>query len=159
GTRVFSATLSTTGSQTITATDSLSSSITGTSSAITVALGATHFMVNAPSSTTAGNGFLFTVTALDVNNNTVSSYTGTVHFSSGDGQASLPGNTTLTNGVGMFMATLKTSGSQTITATDASNSLITGTSGAINVSASTPVHLAFGTQPVSTVTNQAITPA
>ncbi len=54
-------------------------------------------------------------------------YTGTVHFTSSDPVAVLPANTTLTNGAGTFSATLNTGGSQTITATDAYNSSITGT--------------------------------
>ena len=56
-------------------------------------------------------------------------YNGTVHFTSSDGQASLPGNTTLTNGTGSFSVTLKTAGSETLTATDTVTTSITGTSG------------------------------
>ena len=37
-------------------------------------------------------------------------YTGTVHFTSSDGAAVLPANSTLTNGVGTFSVTLKTAG-------------------------------------------------
>ena len=61
-------------------------------------------------STTAGNAFSLTVTAQDPFNNTVIGYSGTVHFSSGDTQASLPADATLTNGVGVFAAALKTAG-------------------------------------------------
>jgi len=94
---------------------------------------ATHFTASAPASATAGVSFNYTVTALDANNNTVTGYTGTVHFSSTDAAAVLPTNATLTNGTGMFAATLKTSGSQTITATDTATASITGTSAAITV--------------------------
>src|SRR5262249_44550865 len=76
--------------------------------------GATHFAVSAPASTTAGSAFTFTVTALDQLNNPATSYTGTVHFTSSDGQAVMPADTTLTNGTGSFSATLKTAGSQTL---------------------------------------------
>src|SRR5262249_14481184 len=76
---------------------------------------ATHFMVSAPASATAGSAFNFTVTALDASNAVVPGYSGTVHFSSSDGNATLPANTTLTNGTGTFSATLGTAGSQTIT--------------------------------------------
>src|SRR5205823_5506349 len=82
------------------------------------AAAATHFTVSAPSSATAGSAFSFTVTGLDQFNNTATGYTGTVHFTSSDGQASLPADTTLTNGVGGFSATLRTAGNQTLTATD-----------------------------------------
>jgi PEP-CTERM motif len=135
GTGTFSASLRTTGSQTITATDSVNPAITGTSSSIAVSPGpATHFLVTAPATATAGGALNFTVTALDQFNNTATGYTGTVHFTATDGSATLPANSTLTNGTGTFSATLKTTGSQTITATDSVNPAITGTSNSINVS-------------------------
>src|SRR5207245_1992475 len=113
GTGTFSATLETAGSQTITATDTLTASITGTSDTITVsAAAATHFTVSAPSSATAGSASYTTVTGYDQFNNTATGYTGTVHFTSTDGQAVLPSNSNLTNGTGSFSATLKTAGSQ-----------------------------------------------
>jgi|GEM_PF-2266606 hypothetical protein len=102
---------------------------------------ATHFSVAAnPATVTAGvqsaNGL--TVTALDVNGNTVTGYSGTVYFTSTDGSASLPANSTLTNGVGTFSFTLNnTNGTQTITATDSSNGTITGTSNNITVNSAT----------------------
>src|SRR5262249_41026009 len=127
GTGSFSATLKTAGSQTITAADTSNASITGTSGAVTgTAAAATHFLVSAPSSATAGSDFSFTVTAQDAFNNTDTGYAGTVSFTSTDGQAVLPGDSTLTNGTGTFSATLKTAGSQTITATDTVDSSITG---------------------------------
>ena len=136
GTGNFSVTLNTLGSQTITATDTVTATITGTSSAITVSsAAATHFSVTAPASATSGTAFNFTVTALDALNHTATSYAGTAHFTSTDGAATLPANSTLTNGVGMFSATLNTVGNQTITATDTVTASITGTSGTINVTA------------------------
>lgn len=95
---------------------------------------ATHFSVVAPASAASGVAFNFTVTALDASNNVVTGYTGTVHFTSTDGAATLPGNATLTNGTGTFSATLAMGGNQTITATDTATA-ITGTSGAIAVTA------------------------
>src|SRR5207249_3895256 len=47
----------------------------------------------------------------------------------------------LVNGVGSFITTLKTVGSQTLTATDTASSSITGTSGAIAVAAAAATHL------------------
>src|SRR5262249_41077232 len=87
------------------------------------------FVLTAPATASAGNPFNFTVT---VEND--ASYSGTVHFTSSDGQAVLPGDTTLTNGAGTFSATLDTAGIQTITATDSRNSSIKGTSNTITVS-------------------------
>jgi hypothetical protein len=127
GVGTFSATLKTTGAQTITATDTTTASITGTSNTISVtAAVATHFLVTGPTAVTSGTAFSFTVTAEDSLNNTASGYTGTVHFTSSDGTATLPGNVTLTNGTGVFNATLNTVGTQTLTATDTASSSITG---------------------------------
>src|SRR5206468_3198057 len=93
--------------------------LTGTSAPILVTPGsANHFLITAPVSTSAGSLFPITVTALDAFNNTATGYGGTVHFTSSDGAAILPGDSTLTNGGGTFSATLKTAGSQTLTATD-----------------------------------------
>ena len=55
-------------------------------------------------SATGGTPFNFTVTALDPFNNTATGYGGTVHFTSSDGAAALPANSTLTNGTGTFTA-------------------------------------------------------
>ena len=140
GTGSFSVTLMTPGSQAVTATDTLTASITGTSSSITVSDVATHLAVTVPPNATTGVSFSFTVTALDASNNTVATYSGTVHFASSDAQAMLPANSTLTNGTGSFSATLKTLGNQTITATDTVTASITGTSSTITVGTPTPTH-------------------
>jgi len=97
---------------------------------------ATHFSVSAPSSATTGTSFSVTVTALDAGGNTATGYAGTVHFTSTDGSATVPSNSTLSSGTGTFSATLATAGNQTITATDTVSSSITGTGGQINVAPS-----------------------
>jgi hypothetical protein len=151
------ATFQTEGSQTITATDTVTPSITGTSNPISVLHGgptvtpsptqtptptatpspgpATHFKVQGPQSPNfayAGHPFDFVVTAQDNANNTAASYTGVVHFTSTDPSATLPSDSTLTNGTGTFQATLNHT-NQTITATDTVNASITGTSNPILV--------------------------
>jgi hypothetical protein len=137
------ATLVTAGSQTVTATDTVTGSITGTTAGINVtAAAATHFSVSAPATATAGTAFSFTVTALDQFNNTATGYGGTVHFTSTDGQAVLPANGTLTNGTRTFSGTLKTVGNQTITGTDSVTTAVTGTSNSIAVSAASASHFA-----------------
>jgi len=140
GTGTFSAILKTTGNRTITAADTISGSITGTTGTITVTAGpATHFTLTAPAAATAGTAFNnLVVTALDANNNTAAAYAGTVHFTSTDGAAALPANATLTNGTGTFSVTLNTIGNQTITATDTVTAGITGTSGLIAVNQPQP---------------------
>jgi len=91
-----------------------------------------------PSSITAGVVGSFTVTVKSASGATVTTYTGTVHFTSSDGQAVLPADYTFTaadagahtfsNGV-----ILKTAGTQTITVKDATMASLTGTDGGITV--------------------------
>jgi RHS repeat-associated protein len=139
GVHTFTVTLMTAGSQTITATDTVSSSITGTSGAVVVSpAAATHFLVSAPAAAAAGTAFAFTVTAQDAFHNTVTGYNGTVTFSSSDLAANLQDESTLTGGIGTFGVALNTTGSQTLTATDSITPTITGTSGAITVGTPTP---------------------
>ena len=164
GTRTFSATLKTVGTQSITATDTVTGTITGTQSGITVNVGAaTHFTVTGyPSPTTAGVSHAFTVTAYDAYGNVATGYTGTVHFTSSDGQAALPANYTFTAanaGVDTFSATLKTAGTQSITATDTVTGTITGTQSGITVNAAGASKLAFVQQPTATTAGSAIAPA
>ena len=93
-----------------------------------------HFSVSGfPSPTVAGASHDVTVTALDASNNTDPTYTGTVHFTSTDGAAVLPADSTLTNGTGVFAVTLATAGTQTITATDTVTATIAGSETGINV--------------------------
>jgi len=88
----------------------------------------THFVVSAPTSALAGVPFNFTVTAYDAYNNVATAYSGTVNFTSTDASATLPADSTLTNGVGTFSATLATAGTQAIMATDTISAAVTGTS-------------------------------
>jgi len=94
-----------------------------------------HFSVSAPASATAGTPVSFTVTALDTSDNVATGFTFTVHFTSTDAAAVLPADSTLTNGTGMFSATFKTAGNQSITASGKINPSFTGTSGNISVTA------------------------
>src|SRR5205807_318570 len=81
GSRSFSITLKTAGTQSVTATDTVSAGLSATQSNITVnpALTTALRVSGFPSSTTAGVAGSFTVTALDAYNNTTPSYGGTVH--------------------------------------------------------------------------------
>ena len=137
GAHTFSVTLKTAGTQTITATDTVTGSLTVTTPNITVSTAAASvFLISAPATSTAGAAFNATVTAKDAFGNTATSYTGTVHFTSTDGQAVLPANYTFVagdNGSHQVSATLKTAGNQTITATDTNTSSITGSSTTISV--------------------------
>jgi hypothetical protein len=137
GTYSFSdgATLITIGTQSVTATDTTTSSITGSQTGITVtAASGVHFVVSGfPSSATAGTPYSLTVTAEDPYGNVDASYAGKVTFTSSDSKATLPANSTLTDGVGTFTVTLETAGIQSITATDNSVSSVTGSENGISV--------------------------
>ncbi|HVA92404.1 MAG TPA: hypothetical protein VNL71_21485, partial [Chloroflexota bacterium] len=137
GLGTFPVTLKTAGNQTVTATDTGNSSITGSVSLMVNPLPANHLVITAPASATAGSPFNFSVVAEDQNGVTDTGYAGTVHFTSSDPQAVLPADAVLSSGAGSFSATLKTAGSQTVTATDTGNSSLMGTSGAITVAPST----------------------
>jgi hypothetical protein len=129
-------TLKTAGSKSVTATDISHSSITG-SQTVTVTPGAakTLKVSGILSVFPAGSTHSVTVKALDAYGNVATGYTGTIHFTSSDAQASLPANYTFTGadkGVHAFASTLspgltlKTAGSRSVTATDVSHSSIKG---------------------------------
>ena len=86
-----------------------------------------HLTVSAPSTATAGQAATVTVTAENDHNNLVPGYNGTVHFSTSDTSTGviLPADATLTNGQGSFPVTLIKAGAQTLTVSDAANSLST----------------------------------
>jgi hypothetical protein len=98
-----------------------------------------------PNSATAGTALGVTVTAKDVFGQTAFGYTGTVHFTSTDNRATLPGDYpfaagdngshTFTDGV-----TLVTAGSQAVTATDTASSSVTG-AGTVAVSPAAADHI------------------
>jgi hypothetical protein len=145
GVHTFTAVLKTAGSQTITATDTTTGSVTAS---ITVNAAAASNLVVAgfPSPTTAGAAGSFTVTARDPYGNIATGYVGTVHFTSSDGNASLPANYAFTAGdagVHTFSATLKTAGTQSITATDALFAGINGSETGIQVNLAVASRLAL----------------
>ncbi len=128
GVHPFVVTLKTAGSQSITATDDATSAITASQTGITVqAAAASAFRVSGfPTTDTAGDAHSVTVTAVNPFGNTVHSYTGTATLTSSDGHASLPASYKFTAsdaGVHAFVVDMETAGSQSITATDATNKL------------------------------------
>jgi hypothetical protein len=130
GAHIFSATLKTAGTQSITAKDT-SAGFSGSDTGITVnPAAAGKFIITAPSSVNASVAFSLTLTVQDADGNVVTGYTGTVHFSSTDTQATLPRNYTFTaadRGVHTFSGlVLRKRGNQKITVTDTHNSSLTG---------------------------------
>ncbi len=138
GVHAFRATLKTAGTQSIAAADTTTGSLIGSETGITVnpAPATTMSVAGFPSPTTAGVPGSFTVTLKDPYGNVATGYTGTVHFTTSDGKASLPANYTFTAadaGVHTFSATLKTAGTQSLAATDTTTARLTGTDGGITV--------------------------
>jgi hypothetical protein len=133
GTHVFSgAILKTAGSQSIIVTD-VDNGATGSQDNILVTASvAVRFLVSGyPSPTMAGDVNTFTVTAVDTYGNPNAMYNGTIHFSSSDQAANLPGDSPL--GQGTFAAAFNTPGTQSLTATDLGDPSITGTQDGIQV--------------------------
>jgi hypothetical protein len=154
GTGSFPATLKSSGSQTIKATDTLTASLTGTSSAISASGPATHFSFAPVAAASTRRTINISVNAVDASNNVSTGYTGTAHFSSSDAAAILPANATLQTGSGNFQITLETPGNQTVTATDTVTPSIAGTTTAIAVTATPALAITSGTPPVGTVAAQ-----
>jgi len=102
-----------------------------------------NYTVSAPSTAGSGTALTFTVTAKNPSGSQGAdiAYVGTVHFTSSDSSAALPADYAFAptdQGTASFSATLKSQGSQTITATDTLNGSIAGISGAISVNLTVP---------------------
>jgi hypothetical protein len=133
GVGTFTVSLKTAGNQEVFATDTVNSGITGATPVAVNPAAPVTLIVSVQASAATGQPIPFTVTALDQFGNVATGYSGTVHFTSTDPQATLPANSTLTNGVGTFTVSFSTPGNQTVTATDTVNGAINGTSGTVNV--------------------------
>ena len=134
-------TLKSVGTQSVTLTDTLTSSITGTQGNIVVAPGtAASLVIAGPTATTAGAGLTFTLTAQERRGNTATGYGGTVHFANSDPQAALPGDYVFVaadHGVHAFASgvVLKTASAQVVTAGDTGSGILTTTPASVVVTA------------------------
>jgi len=145
GTYTFTVSLSTAGTQSVTATDTVTPATNGTLSGISVSpAAASHFVLSGlPSTATVGVALPVTVTAEDAYGNVAKGYTGTVQFTSSDPAAHLPANytfTTANQGVRSFSLTFETGGTQSVTVKDI-NSGILGTQTGITVGLPAPSNL------------------
>jgi hypothetical protein len=123
GRRAFSASLVTTGTQTLTATDTGNTAIR-CEAQITVAAGVPRLVLTLPSDANAGFPVTVGVAVKDPLGNPIPGYTGTVTFTSTDAGAgaAAPAPITFTGsegGVASTTATFVTLGAQTLSATDA----------------------------------------
>ena len=128
GVHQFGVTLKTAGAQTVTATDVANGSLAGSQS-LTISPGpAATLGLAGLSSAVVGTAQTGTVTLADAYGNPAAGYTGTVHFTSTDAQASLPADYAFTRGDAgshRFALTLNSAGSQTVTVTDTANATLT----------------------------------
>ena len=120
------------GAQWLKATDTARPAISGALSGIVVQAGAvTRLSLEGLASAAAGTAQRPRVTAVDAYGNTVTSYTGTVHFTSSDPNASLPADQALAAsdaGTRVFApgVVLATLGTQWVTVSDAANASLRG---------------------------------
>src|SRR5439155_13713357 len=117
----------TSGSQSLTATDTVNGGLTAKATVSVSAAAAATLSLTVPATAVAGSSFNATVTLTDAYGNVASGYAGTVHFTSSDSKAVLPGDYTFTSGDAgrhTFVVTLNTLGSQTVTAADSVNSAL-----------------------------------
>ncbi len=152
GIATVSVRMMTVGTQTLTATDTTTAAITGKETiSVTAAVLGGFDVTNFPS-TIAGTAHTFTVTARNTVGQVMSGYTGTVVFSSSDWQAALPASYTFTasdKGQHTFTATLKTVGSQSISARDSATPSINGAQSGITVTPAAAASLAIGGYPAT----------
>ncbi len=156
GDHTFAVTFKTAGSVTVTATDTTTSSITGTSNASEVSPGPVAALTASgyPTPTVAGVSHPLTVTAFDAFGNVATGYTGTVGLTSNDPQFTPPADHTFSAGdagTHDFAAALKQVGTWKITATDQDHpSLKDSQSGiAVGPAAATSLAVAGFTSPAS----------
>ena len=125
GKHTFQVTFDTTGTQSVSVTDTTNSALTAAAGAASVTTSAQLLVLTGLGQTaTAGTPQSVTVTLKDNFGNVVTNYVGTVHFTSTDGQAALPANYKFTagdQGTHTFQVTFKTAGSQSISVTDTAN--------------------------------------
>ena len=159
GTHTFSVTLKTAGSRSITATDTVTGSVTGTQSGITVtpAAASRSVGIGVPDDDHCRPGSYAHGYRADPYSNIATGYTGVVHFTSSDLQAILPTDYTFVvgdQGTHTFSVTLKTAGSRSITATDTVTGSITGTQAGIIVTPAAASILAISEFPTTTTAGQ-----
>jgi hypothetical protein len=117
------------GSQTVTATDTATNSITGSASVTVDPAAATHLVLTFSSDPVKKEAWFVTVTAYDAFGNVATGYAGTVTLSSSDDKAFLPADYTFSAadaGTHTFSVTFHRLGQQTLTVTDTVNASIFG---------------------------------
>ncbi len=130
GVHTFQVTFNTAGSRSIMVTDTVTSTVKGSNGLTVTSTAAGVVFSGMAQSTPEGTAQSVTITIVDAQGNPVTNYTGTIKFTSSDGQAVLPANYTFTGadqGKHTVQVTFKTPGAQTLTATDTASSTLKAT--------------------------------
>ncbi len=130
GTHAFQVTFKTTGSQSLTATDTVNSALKNTANVTVTTTAQILALTGLGQTVIAGPSQTITVTMMDNFGNVATGYVGTVHFTSSDGQATLPADYTFTaadKGKHSFQVAFKTTGAQSFSAADTTNSALSAT--------------------------------
>ena len=145
GARVFALQFGTAGTQSLSATDTIRPTVTGSASILVLHGAAARLAITGfPASTVAGGLLTPTVTAVDVHGNAVTDFAGTVHFAATDLAAQLPADFAFTAGAlgsHTFPVVLKTAATSTVTVTSTGLPAAT-TSVVVSHAAATQVTLA-----------------
>ncbi len=131
GLHLFQVTFGAADTETLTATDTANSSLTGSVSVtVNPPQVATHFLILTRHHVEVGQTTYVLVAALDASNHLVRGYTGTVHFAGSDSNVTLPADYQFQasdNGFHFFPVTFTATGSETLTVSDTGNGSLTGT--------------------------------
>jgi hypothetical protein len=132
GVHTFSVTFGTAGPQIVMADDAAQPTVAGSAGLTVGQPAATQFAIKIASPPTAGQPDTVTVTAVDAYGNAIPGYQGTVHFSSTDLAAVLPGDYTFSaadHGSHTFAVTLNTAGPEFVRVTDTEAPAVDGITG------------------------------
>ena len=99
----------------------------------TNAPGTTNGVGGTATAQTAGTAFAVKVLASDAYGNLINTETDTIGITSSDATAALPANAALVNGANSFSITMKDAGNWTVTASNLTDNVTSGTSSAITV--------------------------
>jgi hypothetical protein len=134
GVATFQATFVTSGSQTLTLTDSITATLTGSATTVVAAPDvATHFAILLPANVTVGQTLTVQIVALDAQNHIVQNYANTAAVTVTDKAATVsPATIAFQHGVASVQVTFETLGSESLTVTDSTTSTVTS-SGTTNV--------------------------
>ncbi len=130
--------LNTSGIQAFSAVDTTDALVTGSDSLTISPAAAASIRIEAPAASSAGTVQTINVSVVDEFGNIATDYRGTVAFASSDAQAVLPASYAFANkdsGFHAFTATLKTAGTQTVSASDTASGL--SSQAAVNVTPAT----------------------